>query len=512
MKKAIAVLAVMAVISGTAGLYAPPVKALETVGMEDYQQQNSAEMPDLGTPLQEVTENNLVFQVYDTFAYLTDCRDTTLTEVVIPAEVEGVPVIGIDGAVFGYCRNLTTIVLPDTMQYFAWIDLVSCTVRAGSDEAPLPSVSSVIVSENNPYYTVQDGLLYSKDLKTLIGCPPAMGMQEVTLSPETDTIGDYAFAGCTALEAAVLPSHVAHICNGAFAGCPALVKAELPEQITSVSADMFAMCTALSDITFRGAVEKIGMGAFQGCTALKDFTIPETVTFIGRDAFLDAGCTENVNGVHYVQNWAVGSEETIVNAVLRDGTIGVAETAFLWNNDLALLDIPATAEYTDHAILAIMGSCPLTLHCRNASMGEKTLKFCKSAADIYIYDPDCEIFDSENTIPAAYQYYVEATVDGIYSQTKITGETVIHGYAGSTAQAYAEKYGRQFAVIEGEGASGDVSGDGIFSVADAVLLQKWLLGVPDTALTDWQAADLCADGSLDAFDLACMKRALLAGE
>ncbi len=55
----------------------------------------------------------------------------------------------------------------------------------------------------------------------------------------------------------------------------------------------------------------------------------------------------------------------------------------------------------------------------------------------------------------------------------------------------------------------DVNMDGSFNVADVVLLQKWLLAVPDTHLANWKAADLCEDDKLDVFDLCLMKRALL---
>lgn len=56
---------------------------------------------------------------------------------------------------------------------------------------------------------------------------------------------------------------------------------------------------------------------------------------------------------------------------------------------------------------------------------------------------------------------------------------------------------------------GDVNGDGVFSAADLILLQKWLLNVPGTQLADWRAADFCEDGVLDVFDLSMMKRELL---
>ena len=56
---------------------------------------------------------------------------------------------------------------------------------------------------------------------------------------------------------------------------------------------------------------------------------------------------------------------------------------------------------------------------------------------------------------------------------------------------------------------GDINANGEFSVADLVVLQKWLLGVPDTQLPDWKAGDLCEDGRLDTFDLCLMRSELL---
>ena len=56
---------------------------------------------------------------------------------------------------------------------------------------------------------------------------------------------------------------------------------------------------------------------------------------------------------------------------------------------------------------------------------------------------------------------------------------------------------------------GDVNDDGAFNVSDVVLLQKWLLAVPDTHLANWKAADFCEDDVLNVFDLCLMKRALI---
>lgn len=61
----------------------------------------------------------------------------------------------------------------------------------------------------------------------------------------------------------------------------------------------------------------------------------------------------------------------------------------------------------------------------------------------------------------------------------------------------------------GETIKGDCNDDGKFNVADVVLLQRWLLAVPNTQLKNWKAADLYKDDRLDVFDLCLMKQELL---
>lgn len=53
---------------------------------------------------------------------------------------------------------------------------------------------------------------------------------------------------------------------------------------------------------------------------------------------------------------------------------------------------------------------------------------------------------------------------------------------------------------------GDVNADGVCTVADTVMLQKWLLG--QGSVTDWEAGDLNSDARLDGFDL-CLLRGML---
>ena len=67
-----------------------------------------------------------------------------------------------------------------------------------------------------------------------------------------------------------------------------------------------------------------------------------------------------------------------------------------------------------------------------------------------------------------------------------------------------------FASKENNSVKGDVNADGVFNISDVVIMQKWLLAVPDAKLADWKAGDLCEDDRLNVFDLCLMKRELIA--
>lgn len=54
---------------------------------------------------------------------------------------------------------------------------------------------------------------------------------------------------------------------------------------------------------------------------------------------------------------------------------------------------------------------------------------------------------------------------------------------------------------------GDVNADGKFTIADIVMMQKFLLGAG--TLMDWNAGDLCKDSKINIFDLSAMKSLII---
>ncbi|WP_295132065.1 dockerin type I repeat-containing protein [Ruminococcus sp.] len=57
--------------------------------------------------------------------------------------------------------------------------------------------------------------------------------------------------------------------------------------------------------------------------------------------------------------------------------------------------------------------------------------------------------------------------------------------------------------------SGDINGDGLFNIADILMMQKWLLSGSETELSDWSAGDYTKDGIIDVFDLVLMRKAVI---
>lgn len=87
-------------------------------------------------------------------------------------------------------------------------------------------------------------------------------------------------------------------------------------------------------------------------------------------------------------------------------------------------------------------------------------------------------------------------------------DCVIKGYSDTEAQDYAAANGYVFVSLN-ETVQGDINADGAFSVADAVLLVKWLTTGDSVAMTDWRAGDMNNDGKLNAIDLTLLKQLLM---
>jgi hypothetical protein len=123
-------------------------------------------------------------------------------------------------------------------------------------------------------------------------------------------------------------------------------------------------------------------------------------------------------------------------------------------------------------------------------IGDLAFWYCSSLETITILNPDCEIFDSNETISYGYDEYTDPYFNG-----------TIRGYNGSTAQAYAEKYFCYFKPIEEictaipiQIVPGDANGDSEVNMSDVVMVMQACLN-PKKYGTDGTSPDrITADG------------------
>ena len=133
-----------------------------------------------------------------------------------------------------------------------------------------PDFKQFIVDPANQHFTAIDGVLFTKDEKTLLAFPAAKATEYVV--PESvDSIGASAFSGCENLKKVVIPASVKKLSDYAFAGCSSL------NEIVLLSAEIpFAAESAFNGVSkaaCRLVVPAELVEAYKADIAWKDFNI-----------------------------------------------------------------------------------------------------------------------------------------------------------------------------------------------------------------------------------------------
>ena len=251
------------------------------------------------------------------------CKCTRLTEVVVPSSVTEIG----EYAFYG-CIDLTTISLPDG------ITKITPRMFEGCE-----NLEKIIVSKTNPLYTSKNGVLFSKDTKTLITCPEGK-VGKYSIPKGVRTIGREAFYNCSTLTEIKIPEGVATIGFGAFEDCKKLKEITIPNSVKSIGEYTFAGCSRLKTVTLPEGIEKIGDGAFADCRRLTGITIPESVTEIGCDAFCRCTGLTSITipeGVKSIKDFAFQDCRALTNITIPTSVTEIEKRAF--DNCTALTDI-----------------------------------------------------------------------------------------------------------------------------------------------------------------------------
>ncbi len=154
---------------------------------------------------------------------------------------------GITNLCYGFtaCNNLKSIDIP------ASVEFLNSYMFSNS------GIESINIAKDNKKFMSIDGIVFSKDGKTIVIYPPAREGDYVIPEGVTafDGAGDSPFH-CPRLTGITLPSTMTLLKNAAFYGCDALKWVSIPVSITHIGAGAFAWDFALKDVYYAGTEEQ----------------------------------------------------------------------------------------------------------------------------------------------------------------------------------------------------------------------------------------------------------------
>ena len=360
-----------------------------------------------------------------------------LTTVNIPSSVvhndTTYVVTGIGDYAFWECETLASLTIPESVTYIGKYALASCNCE---------SLISVVIPNS------------------------------------VTSIGDSAFEGCTSLTSINIPDSVTDIGYSAFEGCTSLTSITIPDSVTYIDSDAFyntayynneanwkngvlyinnhliavkevkgdyvvregtrtiasfTGCREMTGITIPDTVTSLQYYAFQGCTSLEKIELPDTLIDVYSNAFEDTAYYNNEenyeNNVLYIGKYLIGANDNVNGDItVKDGTKVIANNALRGMYKVKSVKLPDTLEYIG---ISAFYSCDLTevvLPESVSFVGFSAFCGCESLKKITILNPQAELDDF--------------TVGGGWPDGYI--KAVIHGYDGSTAEAYAKEHNMEF--------------------------------------------------------------------
>lgn len=237
--------------------------------------------------------------------------------------------------------------------------------------------------------------------------------------------------------------------------------------VTAISVGAFYLST-ITSIEIPNTVTSIGEMAFLGCTSLKSVKLSTGVAKIDKNAFGSCSALQEIQVAKDNPNFSS------LNGVLYS------------KKQDTLVIYPAAKTDAAYTIPSCVTSVAMYAFSENPYL--ETLTIPNSLIKV----GDSAFYNCKNLRAVSYngteEEWNQITI-GLLNE-KLTGANI----------QYQERI------------TGDVNADGAFTISDVVLLQKWLLSVPDTQLADWKAADFNGDQTLNVFDLCQMRYNLLKQE
>ena len=187
----------------------------------------------------------LVYEMDDGVYYVTGIGTCTDSHIYIPRTYKGILVEDIDIENEENTGHVTDITLHKNMSMYSF-----------GGATGLPNLQNIYVSEENENLISENGIVYTRDKKTLIKYPD--GRSGVFVVPDDVQDLHYgAFAG-SKVTRVELPDSITRISHYSFDNCDSLTSVVIGKGVTSIAYDAFRDCDSLTSVYYKGTTEEWG--------------------------------------------------------------------------------------------------------------------------------------------------------------------------------------------------------------------------------------------------------------
>lgn len=423
---------------------------------------------------------DFIYSMYSKKSIIINGYTGESTEVVIPEEIDGFPVVIFNSDMFNGNTEITKITIPGTISRIYGHSFSGCT-----------ALETVILNEG--VQVISDYAFYNcKSLKNLY------------LPDTLTTIGYSCFTLCESLENFHLPASVTNIDISCFSfcdlesltvdennpvydsreNCNAIVRTEdntivhatkntfIPSSITAIGPDAF-YTTKIESIEIPDSVTQIGYSAFCDCDNLTEITLPPKLEIIsdGLVQYCDNLKTVNIpDSAKEIHADAFKGCTSLENIEIPYGVICIYENVFKGCKSLKEITFPETV----------------------VSLSWYVLMDCDNLTDVTILNPKCALLTDQLIPPGVILLSMPET-------------TTIHAHLGSYAEGYASIRKNPFVPLN---PLGDVDGDMEVSVLDATKIQMFIAESAKLSKAAQNNGNVDKDAELTVLDATTIQRLL----
>ena len=255
-------------------------------------------------------------------------------------------------------------------------------------------------------------------------------------SLDVESIGDYAFEGCSSLKTIIIPKYVSEMGSKVFQDCTNLESIRISASVSKIGSRMFAGCPNLKSIVVEEGNEKydsrencnaivetatntlvcgtenstipstitaIGNGAFAE-TGLKNIVIPEGVTSIELQAFENCQDLESVTLPQSLKKlgYHVFANSGLTSLVIPEGITYLPQGTFNGCKNLETVTLPTTLETIEYNAFSNSGLTSIFIPKGVTNISSTSFNYCGKLSTISVSDENTT-YDSRNNCNAIIQ-------------------------------------------------------------------------------------------------------------